>query len=52
MNRYSFSVLLQVEVDAFDQADATEAVEDTFGPGETGDLNVTRFEVVGVRELN
>ena len=50
MNRYNISVLLQVEVEAFDEADALEAVEDTFGPGEAGGLNVKDFEVVEVAE--
>jgi hypothetical protein len=46
MKRYVYSVLLQVEVEAFSEADAQEAVQDCFGEGSNCGLNVLDFEVV------
>jgi len=46
MKRYIYSVLLQVEVEAYNEADAQEAVKDCFGEGSNCGLNVLDFEVV------
>lgn len=46
MNTYKFTVLLQVEVDAYDESDAADAVQDVFGIGDSAGLDVTNFEVV------
>lgn len=45
MNTYVMSVVLQVEVQAFDEGDAFEAVEDCFGQGEACGLKVLEFEI-------
>jgi hypothetical protein len=45
MNTYIVSVNLQVEVQAFNEEDAFEAVEDVFGTGDTCGLNVMEFTV-------
>ncbi len=45
MNTYLMSVTLQVKVDAFDEGDAFEAVEDCFGQGDACGLEVVEFEV-------
>jgi hypothetical protein len=45
MNTYMVGVVLQVEVQAFNEQDALEAVNDCFGQGEACGLNVTEFEV-------
>ena len=46
--KYILSVYLHVEVEAFNEADATEAVHDCFGEGEACGLNVKDLEVVDV----
>lgn len=46
-----FSVLLQVEVEAFSPEDAEEAVKDCFGEGSVCGLNVVDFEVTDQDEL-
>ena len=46
-----FSVLLQVEVEAFTEADAQEAVKDCFGEGGVCGLTVVDFEVLDNDEL-
>jgi hypothetical protein len=51
MKRYVYSVLLQVEVEAFSEADAQEAVADCFGEGSNCGLNVLDFEVVDSDEF-
>lgn len=51
MNTYMVSVVLQVEVQAFSQQDAIEAVADVYGEGDSCGLNVTDFEVVDYAEL-
>lgn len=52
MNTYMVSVTLQVEVQAFDESDAREAISDCFGEGdfcgvEVVDHEVTDFELLG-----
>jgi hypothetical protein len=46
MKTYRFSILLDVEVEAFTEEDAKEAIRDCLGEGETLGLNVIDFEVV------
>ena len=50
--RFILSVLLQVEVEAYDENDAKDAVHDSFGEGsicgmEIKDYEVTDFESLG-----
>lgn len=44
MNKYTYIVKLQVSVDAFDESDAWEAVQDAFGTGDNMGVNVTECE--------
>lgn len=41
MDKYSYSIKLEVEVEAFDESDAWDAVQEAFGAGETGAVTVT-----------
>jgi len=52
MNRYIYSVMLQVEVEAFDEDDAAQAIEDCFGEGDTCGLTVSSVEVLDYEELS
>lgn len=45
MNTYMVSVTLQVEVQAFDESDARDAVVDCFGEGDFCGLEVLDSEV-------
>lgn len=52
MNTFMVSVMLQVEVEAFDASDAEDAVIDCFGEGDfcgvsVKDCEVTDFELLG-----
>lgn len=40
MNTYKYTVTLKVEVDAFDDSDAWEAVQDALGIGDSMGVNV------------
>lgn len=44
MNKYSYRVVLAVEVEAFDESDAWDAIQEAFGVGETGAVMVTDCE--------
>lgn len=44
MDTFRYKVELTVEVESFDAGDAWEAIQDTFGIGESGSLTVTDFE--------
>lgn len=48
MNTYKRRVVLEVEVEAYSDADADEVIGDLFGPEETEafDLKVTSMEIV------
>lgn len=46
MNSYRVSIALEVEVPAFSEQDALEAVEDVFGMGDTCGLEVVEFQVL------
>jgi len=41
MNTYKYKVILQVEVEAFDESDAWDAVQDAFGIGDQAGVVVT-----------
>lgn len=51
MNTYRVSVTLEVEVQAFDPADALSAVEDVFGVGETCGIEVKESKVLEYAEI-
>jgi hypothetical protein len=44
MNTFKYEVKLVVEVEAFDDSDAWEALQDTFGIGENSGITVTDCE--------
>lgn len=44
MEKYKWTVKLEVEIEAFDESDAWDAVQEAFGVGETGAVNVTSCE--------
>jgi len=44
MNKYKYEIKLTVEVDAFDESDAWDAVQDTYGVGGDSGLTVTDCE--------
>lgn len=46
MKTYTFLLEVEVQVQAFNEDDAYEAVEDTFGTGNACGLDVTNFKVV------
>lgn len=41
MKKYEYRVILKVEVEAFDESDAWEALQDTFGVGEQNGVTIT-----------
>ncbi len=49
--RWLYSVLMQVEVEAFDEDDAAQAIQDCFGEGENCGLTVHTTEVLDFEEL-
>lgn len=51
MKKYKFNVLLEVEVEAFTEQDAKEAIHDGLGEGEFCGLFVKDFEIVEDNEL-
>lgn len=50
MEKYKYQVQLTVEVEAFDESDAWDAVQETFGVGETGAVTVTDCEYQEVKK--
>lgn len=44
MEKYVYQIKMEVEVEAFDESDAWEAIEETFGIGNTGAVTVTQCE--------
>jgi len=44
MKKYVYTIKLEVEVEAFDDSDAWDAVQDAFGVGATGAVTVTDCE--------
>lgn len=51
MDTHVFSVMLSVEVEAFSEADAREAVRDCFGEGDFCGVEVSDFEILDHEEL-
>lgn len=49
MNTYKYTVTLSVEVDAFDDSDAWDALQDAFGIGDQMGLRVLDCEYKEVR---
>lgn len=50
--RFIYNLLLQVEVEAFDESDAAQAIDDCFGRGEVCGLEVKDLEVLDFEELD
>lgn len=50
MNKYKFRVVLDVEVEAYDEADAEDVLRDIFGPGDDCGANVMEFKATYVGE--
>jgi hypothetical protein len=44
MNTYQYEVTLKVEIEAFDESDAWDAVQDAFGAGSQPGINVIECE--------
>lgn len=44
METYKYAVALMVEVEAFDEADAFDAIQEMFGVGSTGAVTVTQCD--------
>jgi hypothetical protein len=44
MNTYEYEVTLKVEVEAFDESDAWDAIQDAFGAGDQYGVNVIECE--------
>ncbi len=44
MNTFKYQVILSVEVEAFDESDAWDAVQDNFGIGDSSGVLVTDCE--------
>lgn len=49
MDTYRYKVVLTVEVDAFDESDAWDVVQDEFGIGEQSGVTVTDCEYKEIR---
>jgi len=49
MNTYQYKVTLTVEVDAFDDSDAWDALQDEFGIGNQASVRVTDCEYKEIR---
>lgn len=45
MNRYRYAVVLQVEVEAYDERDAEDLLKDIFGPGDDCGVTITEFDI-------
>jgi len=52
MNTYMVSVMLQVQVEAFSDSDATEVITDCFGEGDFCGVDVQSVEVLDFEELS
>lgn len=50
-NRYVYAVMLQVEVEAFDEDDAASRIEDCFGEGDQCGLMIQSVEVLDFEAL-
>lgn len=45
------TVCVEVEVEAFDEADAVETIEDAFGEGDYGSYETNSLKITGIREV-
>lgn len=50
MEKYKYNIKLTVEIEAFDESDAWDAVQDAFGVGTTGAVTVTNCEYHEVKK--
>lgn len=44
MDKFKYTVKIEVEIEAFDESDAWDAIQEAFGVGETGAVVVTECE--------
>lgn len=44
MENYKYTVTLEVEVEAFDESDAWDALQDAFGVGDQMGVNITKCD--------
>lgn len=51
MNSYKMTVTLDITVEAYDEADVVEIVEEVFGEGDYGLVNVDSMKVNGIKEV-
>ena len=49
MNKYRFILAVEVEVEAFDEADAKDIINDNFGPGEDCGVEIKGLAVKEVK---
>lgn len=49
MKKFRYILAIEVEVEAFDEHDARDIVDDTFGPGEDCGVNITALAVKEVK---
>lgn len=49
MDKFKYQIKLVVEVEAFDESDAWEAIQDNFGIGESSGVTVTDCEYKEVK---
>lgn len=47
IEKFKYKVILWVEVEAFDDSDAFDALQDTFGVGTDGSVEITQCEYTG-----
>lgn len=45
MNQYTFTVCLEVKVEAFDESDAKDILHDTFDPGAECGVEITKLTI-------
>jgi len=50
--RYVYAVMLQIEVEAFDEDDAATAIQDCLGEGDFCGLEIKDIEVLDYEELS
>lgn len=52
MNTYEYRVMISVQIEAFDEHDAEDALKDVFGEGELCGIVVRDFEVTDFEMLD
>lgn len=50
MNTYKMMVCLEVSVDAFNEADAVEMVDEEFGEGSLGVITIDKLSITNISE--